>query len=94
MQPPLEVRSSLKFGKRILYVTKAVGVENANHSKSFGKVSQACVKLTIQEIGRPIPLTFQDHGVSAPQLDADIGNAFPAATLSPGRYAVVAQGLG
>ena len=64
-------------------------IEEANHSKSFGEVVQAFVELTIQEIGRPIPFAFQDYQVSAPQLDADIGGASPAATLRPGRHAVV-----
>ena len=94
MQPPLKVRSSLKFGKRILYVSKSVGIEDANHSKNFGEVVQAFVKLIIQEVGRPIPFAFQDHQVSASQLDADIGSALPAATLCPSRHAVVPEGLG
>ena len=61
MQPPLEVCGGFELCVRVLFVSKTVGIENANHCKSFGKVSQAFVKLTIQEIGRPIPLAFEDH---------------------------------
>ena len=94
MQPPSEVRSGLKTSVRVLLMSKAVGIKNANHSKCFGKVFQALFELTIQEIGRAIPFAFQDHQIPTSQLDADIGSASPAATLCPGRYAVVAEGLG
>ena len=90
MQPPLEVRSGLKTGVRVLFMSKPVGIENANHSKSFRKVFQAFFELTIQEIGRAIPFAFQDHQVPASQLDSDIWSASTAAALCPGRYAVVA----
>ena len=94
MQPPLKVRSSFKASIRILFISKAVGVENANHSKSFGKVFQAFLELTIQAISGAVPFAFQNHQVSASQFDADIGGASPAAALRPSRHAVVAEGLG
>ena len=94
MQPPSEVRSGLKTSVRVLFMSKAVRIENANHSKCFGKVFQALFELTIQEIGRAVPFAFQDHQIPASQLDANIGGALPTAALCPGRYAVVAEGLG
>ena len=94
IQPPLKVRRRLKTSVRVLFMSQAVGIENANHSKSFWEVFQAFFELIIQEIGRPIPFAFQDHQIPASQLDANIGGTLPAATLCPGRYAVVAEGLG
>ena len=94
MQPPSEVRSGLKTSVRVLFMSQAVGIENANHSKSFWEVFQAFFELIIQEIGRPIPFAFQDHQIPASQLYTDIGDTSPAAALCPSRYAVVAEGLG
>ena len=93
MQPPLEVRSSLKHGVRVLLMSKPVRIEDAHHSKSFWKISQAAFKLLSQEAGRACPFTFQDHQVAALQIDPDIGDAFFAATLCPSRQAVITQEL-
>ena len=41
-----------------VFMSKAVGIENANHSKRFGKIFQALFELTFQEIGRAIPFAL------------------------------------
>ncbi len=93
MQPPLEVRSGLKFGVHVLRMSNPAGVENANHSKHVGEIFQALIELLFQKTGRPLPLTFQDDSIAASQLDPDIWCTFPAAALRLGLYAAVTERL-
>ena len=82
-----------KRGLDVRQVAKTFRVEDSYKSERFGECSEPLIELVLKRTCRAFPLALQQHRVAGPELDPNVGNARPAATLRPGRCSIPAKHL-